>query len=96
MDHFISCTQNFKKYGLHTAAFAGCTSEDCFGPWIAKEGLCTLEMHRNLPLDVQIKHMIEIGLIDDILISNCYPSEEEMRRLKKLDLSLVTFEVYPL
>lgn len=53
-------------------------------------------MHRNLPLDVQIKHMIEIGLIDDILISNCYPSEEEMRRLKKLDLSLVTFEVDPL
>ena len=95
LDHFISCTQNFKKYGLHTAAFVGCASEDCFGPWIAKEGLCTLEMHRNLPLDVQIKHMIEIGLIDDILISNCYPSEEEMRRLKKLDLSLVTFEVEP-
>ena len=95
LDHFISCTQNLKKYGLHTAAFVGCASEDCFGPWIAKEGLCTLEMHRNLPLDVQIKHMIEIGLIDDILISNCYPSEEEMRRLKKLDLSLVTFEVEP-
>lgn len=95
LDHFLSCTENFKKYGLHTAAFVGCSGKDCFGPWIAKEGLCTLEMHRNLPLDVQIKHMIELGNIDDILISNCYPSEEEVRRLKKLDLSLVTFEVEP-
>lgn len=93
LEHFNQCTSNFKKYGLHTAAFVGCSSTESFGPWQAKEGLCTLEMHRNLPLDVQVKHMVELGTIDDILISNCYPDEEEMERLKKADLQMVNFEV---
>ncbi len=95
LEHFEKCTNNFKKYGLHTAAFVGCSSEDSFGPWLAKEGLCTLEMHRNLPLDVQVKHMVELGDIDDILIANCYPTKDEMERLKKVDLTKVNFEVEP-
>lgn len=93
LKHFTKCTENFTKYGLHTAAFVGCSDRNAFGPWDAKEGLCTLEMHRDLPLDVQVKHMIEMGGIDDIIISNCYPSKEEMEALKKIELSMVTFEV---
>lgn len=93
LSHFEKCTMNFKKYGLHTSAFVGCSSPECFGPWQAKEGLCTLEMHRDLPLDVQVKHFVELGNIDDIIISNCYPSQEEMERLKKVDLTMVNFEI---
>lgn len=91
LDYFMKCTENFKKYGLHTAAFVGSENKDSFGPWPVKEGLCTLEIHRNLPLDVQIKHMIELGNIDDILIANCYPDEKEMKTLEGLNLQMVTF-----
>lgn len=93
LDHFQACTENFKKYGLHTAAFVGSRTEGSFGPWPVKEGLCTLEMHRELPLDVQVKHYVEMGNIDDIMISNCYPDEKEMERLKKVNLSMVNFSV---
>ena len=32
-------------------------------------------------------------LVDDILISNCYPTDEELKSLQGLDLDLVTFDV---
>ena len=50
-------------------------------------------MHRFLPLDVQIKHFLAIDCINDILISNCYPSYEELNSLKNLDMRLITFDV---
>lgn len=95
IEHFTNCTNHFKKYGLHTAAFVTSQNSNSFGPWPVSDGLCTLEMHRHLPLDVQIKHYISLGTIDDIIISNCYPSDEELEKVANLDLSLVTFEVTP-
>lgn len=93
LDYFIKCTQNFKKYGLTTAAFVSTNQNNAFGPWPTKEGLPTLEMHRELPLDVQIKHMIALDIIDDIIISNCYPSDEELKKISHMRLDLVTFDV---
>ncbi|MBM6839850.1 DUF871 family protein, partial [Clostridium saudiense] len=57
-DHFMKCTENFTKYGLRTAAFITSQNEDTFGPWPVTDGLPTLELHRNLPIDVQAKHLI--------------------------------------
>lgn len=93
-DHFIKCTNNFKKYGLRTAAFVTSQNKVAFGPWPVTDGLPTLEMHRNLPIDVQAKHFIALnGLIDDIIISNCYPTEEELSKLGSLRRDILTFDV---
>lgn len=93
LDYFIKCTERFLKYGIKTAAFVTSQNKNTFGPWPVTQGLPTLEMHRFLPLDVQIKHFLAIDCIDDILISNCYPSYEELNSLKNLDLRLITFDV---
>lgn len=93
LDYFIKCTERFLKYGIRTAAFVTSQNKNTFGPWPVTQGLPTLEMHRFLPLDVQIKHFLAIDCIDDILISNCYPSYEELNSLKNLDLRLITFDV---
>ncbi len=93
LDFFINCTNRFKKYGLKTAAFVTSQNENTFGSWPVTEGLPTLEMHRHLPMDVQVKHMIALNDIDDIIISNCYPTDEELEKVSELDLSLVTFDV---
>ena len=93
LDYFIKCTERFLKYGIKTAAFVTSQNKNTFGPWPVTQGLPTLEMHRFLPLDVQIKHFLVIDCIDDILISNCYPSYEELNSLKNLDLRLITFDV---
>ena len=93
LDFFKECTERFSKYGIRTAAFVSSQNKDTFGSWPVTEGLPTLEMHRHLPLDVQVKHMIALDNIDDIIISNCYPSAEELQKVADLDLSLVTFDV---
>lgn len=83
-DFFVKCSERFKKYGVRTAAFI--TSENgTIGPWNINDGLCTLEIHRNLPIEIQAKHLFATGLIDDVIIGNAYASEEELRRLSKVN-----------
>lgn len=91
LKHFLKCSQNFNRYGLHTAAFVCAQGRKTFGPWPVTQGLPTLEMHRNMPLATQIQHLIVLDIVDDIIISNCYPSEEELDEISKLRLDMVTF-----
>ncbi|MEG0296921.1 MAG: MupG family TIM beta-alpha barrel fold protein [Clostridium sp.] len=93
LNHFKACTERFKKYGLRTAAFITSTKEGTFGPWPVTDGLPTLEIHRELPIDVQAKHLIALGNINDIIISNCYPSDEELESLSKIRKDMVTFDL---
>lgn len=93
LDYFLKCTKRFRHYGLKTAAFVTSQNENTFGSWPVTNGLPTLEMHRHLSLVTQIKHMIALGVIDDIIISNCYPSKEELESLQDLNLNLVTFDI---
>ena len=93
LDYFLKCTKRFRQYGLKTAAFVTSQNDNTFGSWPVTNGLPTLEMHRNLSLCTQIKHMISLDCIDDIIISNCYPSQKELESIKDLDLLLVTFDV---
>ena len=89
---FKKCSERFRRYGLRTAAFVGSQQPNAFGPWPTCEGLVTLECHRELPLDVQVKHHILLDAVDDVLIANCYPSVEEWQALARLDLTTVTFD----
>ncbi|AMC93040.1 outer surface protein [Erysipelothrix larvae] len=91
LDFFNKANAHFTRYGLRTAAFVTSQAPASFGPWPVSDGLCTLELHRNLPLDVQIKHFIAMDSVDDILISNCYPSPQELKAVSKINLTKVNF-----
>ena len=93
LDFFKKCTENFSKYGIQTAAFLTSQSENSFGPWPVTDGLPTLEVHRHLPIEIQAKHFIAMGNVDDLIISNCYATEEEMKKIVELRRDLVTFDV---
>ncbi|MGT2933417.1 DUF871 domain-containing protein [Streptococcus catagoni] len=93
VDFFKKTTYNFMKYGVRTSAFVTSQNKSAFGPWPVSDGLPTLEKHRNLPLEVQIQHLLAMDVIDDIIISNCYPSEEELKSITNLDLSLPTLKM---
>ena len=79
-DHFVFCSEKFRKYNLNTMAFVNSQSAE-FGPWPTQDGLCTLEDHRDLEVATQVKHLILTGLIDDISIGNAYASEEELKEM---------------
>ncbi|MDB1690037.1 DUF871 domain-containing protein [Enterococcus casseliflavus] len=76
-DHFVFCSEKFRKYNLNTMAFVNSHEAD-FGPWPTQDGLCSLEDHRDLPLATQVKHLVLTGLIDDISIGNACASEAEL------------------
>ena len=90
--HFIACSKQFKELGIKTAAFVNSHNAD-HGPWPVNEGICTLEEHRNLPIEVQAKHLWATGLIDDVIIANAFASEEELSALSKLNKDKLEFRV---
>jgi uncharacterized protein len=89
---FIRCSKRFKQHGIRTAAFVTATNAP-LGPWSINDGLCTLEDHRLLPIDVQAKHLWATGLIDDVIIGNAYASEEELRLLGSLQRNMIELKV---
>lgn len=90
--HFMKTTEKFKKYGLRTAAFVS-SNKASFGPWNVNEGLPTMEEHRQLPIEVQAKDLINTGLIDDIIISNCFASEEELEALAYMNKDILELNI---
>lgn len=90
---FTKFNENWKKTGLRTAAFVSSNNTDTFGPWPVKAGLPTCEIHRDLPIDVQARHLLATRCIDDIIIGNCFATEEELAALSKVDLTKTTFRI---
>ena len=83
-DFFEKCSIRFKKEGIRTAAFISSQVGE-IGPWDVNDGLPTLEMHRQLPVTVQAKHLFATNLIDDVVIGNAYASNEELEALGQLN-----------
>lgn len=91
-EHFMSCSKKYKDMGLRTAAFINSTVAE-HGPHKHTDGLCTLEMHRDLDIVTQAKHLIAIGLIDDIIIANSFASEEELAAVGALRQDQIMFDI---
>ncbi len=88
---FEECNAIWEPYHLNTAAFISTQSTEKSGPWPICDGLPTLEIHRDLPIEVQLKHYIAMGFIDDVYIGDSFASEQEMKRLSELDKNTLSF-----
>ncbi|MDR1033363.1 MAG: MupG family TIM beta-alpha barrel fold protein [Bifidobacteriaceae bacterium] len=93
MKHFNLCNSIIREHGLNIAAFVTSQEPNTFGPWPVNEGLCTLEMHRELPIDVQVRHLIAIGTVDDILIGNQFASDAELATVASIHPGMLTFKI---
>ncbi len=93
LEHFHKCNAILKAERIQIAAFVTSQCENTFGPWPVNEGLCTLEMHRELPIDVQARHLLAMGEVDDIIIGNAFASDEELEALSKLVDGKLTFKL---
>ena len=52
-------------------------------------------MHRDLPIDLQARHLLAMNQCQDILIGNCFAADEELKTLADLDLTKITVRVNP-
>lgn len=92
LDFFLSCSRRFRKQNIETAAFITSQSGN-MGPWDVNDGLPTLEMHRDLPVVIQAKHLFATGLIDCVIIGNAYASDDELEEVGKMNRYELTFGV---
>lgn len=93
LERFLASSREVKKYGLELAAFISAPDRTAFGPWPVRNGLCTLECHRGMPLSLQARHLFALGLIDDVMVANCFPSEKDLEDLGSVDPSRIMFHV---
>lgn len=93
LEHFNHCNAFIKERGLNVAAFVSSQNQEAVGPWPLSEGLCTLEMHRGVPVDFQVRHMFATGMVDDVLIANAYASKEELAACAAANPSVLTFGI---
>lgn len=93
LEHFNECNRMMKSMDLRVAAFVSSSNPAAYGPWPVKEGLCTLEMHRDYPVDFQVRHMFATGMIDDVLIANAYATDEELAVCASVNPSILTFGI---
>lgn len=91
LDFFSKGTKNWTDHHLRLQSFVTSAQEKAFGPWPVTEGLPTLEMHRDLPIDVQMKHYLLMGTVDDIIIGNCFASEKELAAMSAANRSQIAF-----
>ena len=89
LPRYLELASRYKKHGLRIASFVGSQAENTFGPWPVFDGLVTLEMHRDLPIDLQARHLNAIGMCQDIMIGNCFASDEELKALTDTDFSKI-------
>ncbi len=92
-EKFMEFTTKYKSLGLTMAAFVSSNNENTFGPWPVYAGLPTCEIHRGLPIDLQVRHLLATHLVDDILIGNAFATEEELKAMSEVDMTKTTFNI---
>lgn len=90
-EYFNLCNQRFKSFGISTAAFVNAQTAT-FGPWPVDQGLCTLEEHRELAIEIQARDLFFSG-IDTVIISNCFAKEEELSALANINKNVLELKV---
>lgn len=91
LDYFMRGTEHWAKRGMRLQAFVSSNAPEAFGPWPVTEGLPTLEMHRDLPIEVQLKHFVMMGCVGDVLIGNCFATDDELAAMERANSDRVRF-----
>lgn len=75
--------QFFKAEGMKTQIFISSNVEGSHGPWPVSDGLPTIEEDRDLPVDLQLRHVLALGC-DEVIFGNAFVSEEEFRQIDRM------------
>ena len=70
----------FKNEGIRTQIFISSNIKGTHGPWPVSDGLPTIEIDRDLPIGLQVRHVLALGC-DEVIIGNAFASEEELKEV---------------
>lgn len=90
---FRELNGRYQPLGLNNAAFVTSQEPHTHGPWEVYDGLPTLEIHRDLPIDLQVRHLNALGYCNDFMIGNAFASEAELKAMAGVNLNKITMKV---
>ncbi|MBQ9424871.1 MAG: DUF871 domain-containing protein [Erysipelotrichaceae bacterium] len=70
----------FRSEGMKTQIFISSNAKGAHGPWPVSDGLPTVEMDRDLPIGLQLRHMVALKA-DEVIIGNAFANEEELKEV---------------
>lgn len=70
-----------KKQGISTAMFLSSQVPGTHGPWPVSDGLPTVEEHRDIPVESQLKHMMAMNNVTEAIFGNAFASDEEFETI---------------
>ncbi len=82
-EHFLKTSAKLKKLGIRTAAFINGASGTICSSY-SKEGVCTLEEHRDKSVVAQARELKHLNLVDDIYFSTMFISQSELKALSDI------------
>lgn len=74
----LEANRFFRSNGMKTQIFISSNVNEAHGPWPVSDGLPTIEANRDMPVDLQVRHVYALGC-DEILFGNAFASEEELK-----------------
>ena len=90
---FNKTSKYLKSENIRTKAFVHTNNKDSFGPWDVFEGLPSIEECRNISISAQSRLLLGTNLIDDILVSDCFATEDDFKSLKAIDPNIINFGI---
>ncbi len=90
-EKYVDFTKTYKPDGYRNAAFVSSNALNTFGPWPVYDGLVTIEECRYKDIVDQARMLLTTDSVDDIIIGNAYATEEEIKKLSKLNLNHQTY-----
>lgn len=81
-DYYHKCNEFAQRYNLPVYAYISSQAKDTFCMWENTTKGQTIEAHRNLSMNVQIKDFINHGSLERLIIGNSYASEEELQAIQ--------------
>lgn len=74
----------WKAKNILVAIFISSLVKGSHGPWPVSDGLPTIEEHRDMPIEIQLKHCLALDNVDEIIIGNVYASDEEFKAIDQV------------
>ena len=74
----------WKAKNIPVAIFISSLVKGSHGPWPVSDGLPTIEEHRDMLIEIQLKHCLALDNVDEIIIGNAYASDEEFKAIDQV------------
>jgi len=77
-----SANRFFKQEGMKTQIFISSLVKGSHGPWPVSDGLPTIEEDRDLPVGLQLRHVLALGC-DEVIFGNAFASKDEFKEISE-------------